>query len=98
MAQSSPLLVLDDGPADLVELAFGREPDRGPDLVELRDSPGHVFEAVAVGLLVGDVLDRALRPRQGDHPAGQVVDGDLLVAPDVEDLPRRPGRSPGAAG
>src|SRR3954468_6348145 len=56
---------------DLVERMRGR-PSGGPlQLARVRDAATHVFEAVAVRLLVRDQLDLRCAPRELDHPLGQ---------------------------
>src|SRR6185436_8185199 len=52
------LVVADHLLDDLVHADARPVADRGLDLGEIRDAAPHVLEALAVGLLVGDLLDR----------------------------------------
>src|SRR5579871_6581630 len=89
--KSSLPLLIDDRPDDVVQSKPRRNRDHRTYLVQPRDAAGHVVEALAVGMLVGDMLDRTARAAEGNHAAGQVVDRDFLVAAEVENLADRRG-------
>jgi len=76
----------DDPVQDGGQIHLRLEPDDGADFRDIRHAVQHVLEAFRVCFLVGDEDDvRGASDTRMDHP-GQVTDGDLAGAPDVEDL------------
>ena len=65
---------------------LGGEADGLADAVEAWDAAREVVEAAAVGLFVRNVFKGGLRPGEFDDALGEVVDGDFLVAAEIEDL------------